>query len=130
MANEKGKGILTEAELRVMNALWSMEENKGTINDILGCYDDPKPAYTTVSTFVKILQTKGYIESEKIAGVKTLMFRALITHDEYASRVLTDVKRTIFNGSLKTLASCLISDEKISRSELEEIIKMIEEQTL
>ena len=50
---------LTKAEMQVMNALWDMSEG-GCIHDIIEKYPEPKPAYTTISTFLKILLNKGF----------------------------------------------------------------------
>ena len=58
---------LTKAEIQVMNVLW--EQGKGcTIHEIIAHYDDPKPAYTTVATFLKILLNKGFVEFRKLSG--------------------------------------------------------------
>ena len=52
---------LTKAEMQVMNALWDMPDG-GCIHDIIEKYPEPKPAYTTISTFLKILLNKGFVE--------------------------------------------------------------------
>ena len=54
------KKQLTKAETQVMNILWSLPEQKGFIQDIIDQYPDPKPAYTTILTFMKILTDKGF----------------------------------------------------------------------
>ena len=48
---------LTKAEIQIMNILWEMPEG-GCVHDIIARYDEPKPAYTTIATFMKILQNK------------------------------------------------------------------------
>ncbi len=52
---------LTKAEIQIMNILWEMPEG-GCVHDIIARYDEPKPAYTTIATFMKILQNKKFVE--------------------------------------------------------------------
>ena len=61
---EKTKKPLTRAEMDVMNVLWDSPLAL-TINDIVERYSNPKPAYTTVATFLKILDAKGYVEHKR-----------------------------------------------------------------
>ena len=56
---------LTRSEMQVMNALWSMPAGKGTVAEIIEHYEEPKPAYTTIATFVKILIKNACMEPEK-----------------------------------------------------------------
>ena len=117
---------LTRAEMQIMNILWSLPSAKGTINDILECYYDKKPAYTTVATFMKILLNKGFIACEKMTGTKTLLYYPLITKQEYTKRVLSGVKDELFEGSFSSLVRFFIKEERISEDELREMISLIE----
>ena len=58
---------LTKAEIQVMNILWDLPSG-GCIHDIIERYDEPKPAYSTVATFVKILYNKGIVDYRKLSG--------------------------------------------------------------
>ena len=93
----KRSDTLTKAEMQVMNALWEMPEG-GCIHDIIAHYPDPKPAYTTVSTFLKILLNKGFVEFRKFRG-KTHTYYPLISKENYTNQVMTDVKESFFGGS-------------------------------
>ena len=72
---------LTKAEMQVMNALWDMPEG-GCIHDIIEKYPEPKPAYTTISTFLKILLNKGFVDYRKLSG-KTHTYYPLISREAY-----------------------------------------------
>lgn len=120
--------ILTKAEMQIMNILWSLPSSKGTINEVLECYEDKKPAYTTVATFMKILLNKGFVSFEKISGTKTLRYYPLITKQEYTKHVLNGVRDDLFGGSFSSLVRFFIKEERISDADLQELIDMIEKQ--
>ena len=71
----KDKKKLTESETQVMNALWSLPGEKGYSSEIMSRMPEPKPAPTTLLTFLKILKQKGFVESEKMG--KSQLFSAL-----------------------------------------------------
>ena len=116
---------LTKAEMQVMNALWEMPEG-GCIHDIIAHYPDPKPAYTTVSTFLKILLNKGFVEFRKFSG-KTHTYYPLISKENYTNQVMTDVKESFFGGSGSSLVKFFVEQEKLSESEIKELIEIIKE---
>lgn len=116
---------LTKAEMQVMNALWEMPEG-GCIHDIIAHYPDPKPAYTTVSTFLKILLNKGFVEFRKLSG-KTHTYYPLISKENYTNQVMKDVKESFFGGSGSSLVKFFVEKEKLSESEIRELIEIIKE---
>jgi predicted transcriptional regulator len=117
---------LTKAETVVMNILWSLPESKGFVTDILEAYDEPKPAYTTLSTFLKILTEKGYVSSELVG--KKLLFHAAVSKDEYLAAMMKETKDTFFKGSFMSLISFFVKREKISEKEMDELIDIIKNQ--
>ena len=121
----KRSDTLTKAEIQVMNALWEMPDG-GCIHDIIAHYPDPKPAYTTVSTFLKILLNKGYVEFRKLSG-KTHTYYPLISKENYTNQVMTDVKESFFGGSGSSLVKFFVEQEKLSESEIRELIEIIKE---
>ena len=121
----KRSDTLTKAEIQVMNALWEMPEG-GCIHDIIAHYPDPKPAYTTVSTFLKILLNKGFVEFRKFSG-KTHTYYPLISKENYTNQVMTDVKESFFGGSGSSLVKFFVEQEKLSESEIKELIEIIKE---
>lgn len=121
----KKSDTLTKAEMQVMNALWEMPDG-GCIHDIIAHYPDPKPAYTTVSTFLKILLNKGFVEFRKLSG-KTHTYYPLISKDNYTNQVMKDVKESFFGGSGSSLVKFFVEKEKLSESEIRELIEIIKE---
>ena len=101
----KKQGTLTQAEMQVMNILWSRPGMKGTIADVLEGYGDKKPAYTTVATFMKILLNKGFVR-----------------------QVLDGVKDDLFGGSFSSLVRFFVKEERISERELRDLLDMVERQ--
>ena len=59
MAQKDKKVSLTKGEEEVMQLLWDL--GKGSVNDILERYGEEKPKYTTVATFLKLLEDKGFV---------------------------------------------------------------------
>lgn len=116
---------LTKAEIQVMNALWEMPDG-GCIHEIIARYPDPKPAYTTVSTFLKILLNKGFVEYHKLSG-KTHTYYPLISKEKYTNQVMKDVKDSFFGGSGSSLVKFFVEKEILSDSEIKELIEIIKE---
>ena len=108
-----------------MNLLWDQPQGMA-INDIVLLYPEPKPARTTVATFLKILEAKGYVEHRRIDGTgRTFVYSPMLTRERYVTCVLRDVKDTIFGSSVKKMLSFFVQNEEISDDELREIINMI-----
>ena len=115
---------LTKAEEQVMQVLWKIE--KGVVNDMLQQFDEPKPAYNTVSTIVRILEKKGFI-GHKAYG-KTHEYFPLVTKSEYTKRYFGNFMSNYFSNSYQALASFLTNDKNISVKDLEEIKDMMQEE--
>ncbi len=122
---EKTKKPLTRAELDVMNVLWDSPLAL-TINDIVERYSNPKPAYTTVATFLKILDAKGYVEHKRKEETgRTFFYSPMMSREKYITHVLNDVKDTLFGSSTKRLCSFLIQNDELSEEDLREILALI-----
>lgn len=118
---------LTRAEMDVMNVLWDSPLAL-SINDIVERYADPKPAYTTVATFLKILDAKGYVEHKRKEETgRTFFFSPMMSREKYITHVLNDVKDTLFGSSTKRLCSFLIQNDELSEEDLQEILALIEQ---
>ena len=115
---------LTKAEEQVMQVLWELK--KGFVKDILERLPEPKPAYNTVSTIVRILERKGFVSY--IAFGKTHEYFPLITKSVYRKTYFKTVLQNYFSNSYQSLASFFTSEQNLSLNELEEIKKMIEEE--
>lgn len=115
--------VLTKSEMTVMNILWEMSDG-GTVYDVLGRYEEPKPAYTTVATFMKILEKKGYLEAKKLSG-RTYTFFPLVTKEEYSRRAMEEVKKNLFDGSAKDLLSFFVQEEGLTEEDIKELITLV-----
>jgi predicted transcriptional regulator len=120
----KDKKTLTKAEMQVMGILWTMPEG-GSVYDVLEHYDEPKPAYTTVATFLKILQNKEFVRSERMQG-RQQSFVLIVSKDDYTRNVMEEVKDNFFDGSKLSFVRYFMKEEKISAEELQELINMVE----
>lgn len=126
MKRARENNTLTRAEMEIMNYLWDLEAGGGTVRDVLACYDEPLPAYSTTATFLKILVQKGFVKAEKRDGDgKTFFFRPLISKDEYRRQVVDNVKNSFFGGSARSFVSFFVKEEKLSEEELKELLEMV-----
>ena len=127
MGRNKEERTLTRAEMEIMNILWDAGTPM-TTHAIIALYPEPKPAYSTVATFLKILTTKGYVNYRKVEGAgKTHEFFPMMSREVYTRMFMKEVKSSLFGGSLKSLISFFIQDEEISDDELREILSLIKD---
>jgi len=115
---------LTKAQEDLLKALWEIRE--GAVSDVLEKLEEPKPAYNTVATVIKVLEKKGYV-SHKTYG-KTHVYYAVISKRDYAQHVLKDTFKGLFNGSLHQMVSSFVKSKDISIQELEELKEMLEKE--
>lgn len=114
---------LTKAEDQVMQILWTLE--KGFVKDIVEEMPEPRPAYNTVSTIVRILETKGFIDHK--AYGKTHEYFPVISKDKYMQFYLNNMIKGYFNGSFQNLVSFFTKEEKINVKEIDQLVKHLEE---
>jgi predicted transcriptional regulator len=114
---------LTKAEDQVMQVLWKL--GKGFVKDILEEMPEPKPAYNTVSTIVRILETKGFV-THKAYG-KTHEYIPLVSREKYTRFYLNNMVRGYFNGSITSLVSFFAKENSLKTNELEQLMKKLEE---
>jgi predicted transcriptional regulator len=125
MKQHNEERTLTKAEMDIMNVLWDKGEGM-TTHEIIEQYPEPKRAYSTIATFLKILTNKGFIQSrEQEGGGKTFVFTPLISREAYTNRVMKEVKSTFFAGSLKSMLSFFAKQEEVSEEDLQEIMALI-----
>ena len=115
---------LTKAEEQVMQYLWKL--NKGFLKDIVDQFPEPKPAYTTVSTVIRVLVTKNYIGFNTYGKIHE--YFPTISKNDYFSVQFTSTVKDYFNGSLTNFATHFASDKNLDLNELEEIRRIVEEQ--
>lgn len=114
---------LTKAEEQVMQYLWEM--NGGFVREIIEQYPHPKPAYNTVSTIVRILENKEFLTHEAFG--KSHKYLPSVSKEEYRTYTAEKVVEGYFDGSAKNLVSYFIKDKNMNTSDLDEILKIIED---
>lgn len=113
---------LTKAEEQVMQVLWRIK--KGFVRDILEEVPGPKPAYTTLSTIIRILEKKGFVAYQ--AYGKTHEYYPLITEEAYKKFITEKLVSGYFGNSFKSLVSFFVEEKNLSLKEADEIIRIIE----
>ena len=114
---------LTKRELNVLEILWELKQ--GFVNDVIRKMHDPKPPYTTVSSIIRILETKGYV-SHKTYG-NTYEYKPIISMLRYKKFALTNLISKYFDGSLENVVSFMVKENELSDEEVNEISELIDQ---
>lgn len=114
---------LTKAELEVMQILW--RRSGGFVNEVIEDMEEPKPAYNTVSTVVRILEKKGFVGYEVFG--KSHRYYPLVGEEEYKGRFMNSIMNTFFDNSVANMMSFFCEKENLSIAETEKIIRIAEE---
>ena len=113
---------LTKAEEQVMQILWQLDE--AIVKDIIEKMPDPKPAYNTVSTVVRVLEGKGFI-AHKTYGNSYVYFPS-VKETEYKKFTFDKMMKNYFSNSYQSLVSFIADDKKLSLKELDELTALID----
>jgi len=113
---------LTRAEEQLMQVLWQLQ--KGFVKDVIELLPIPKPAYNTVSTIIRILETKGFVDH--IAHGKSHEYYPIISKEQYQNFATDKLMSGYFDNSVKGMFSYFVKKEKIDLKEADEILKLIE----
>ena len=113
---------LTKAEDQIMQVLWALE--KGFVKDIIDKLPEPKPAYNTVSTIVRILEKKGFV-GYKAFG-KTHEYFPLVPKEKYTRFYLNNMVTGYFNGSSQNLVSFFAQDNVMKVQDIDQLVKELE----
>jgi predicted transcriptional regulator len=112
---------LAKREEQIMQAFWSLE--KAFIKEIIPQLPDPKPHYNSVATMVKILEEKGFLSHETIGNI--YRYFPVISREDYQKHAMKDIVRQYFNNSYPSMLAFFAKEQKISESELTEILEII-----
>jgi BlaI family penicillinase repressor len=110
---------LTKAEDQVMQVLWKLE--KAFVKDIIEQLPEPKPAYNTVSTIIRILENKGFVDH--ISYGKTYEYYPIVSKESYSKFTVQNVLQNYFGGSMQNLVSFFAKNENLSLQEIEALQK-------
>ncbi len=116
---KKENNQLTKAELHLMNILW--DKGNATVQQIQDLLEEPKPAYTTTLTVMQILTKKGIVDFDRVG--KAYVYKPVLSREDYIGGFMNDACDNVFGGSMKSFFSFFAKSEKISREELAEILK-------
>ena len=112
---------LTKAEEQIMQILGSLE--KAFVKEILEELPEPKPAYNTVSTIIRILETKNYVEHEAFG--KSHRYFPVVSKEQYKSFATEKLLSGYFGNSVENMFSFFVKKEKIDLKEADEILKLL-----
>ncbi len=110
--------LLTKSEERVMQILWELK--KGFVKDIIAQLPPPRPPYNTISSVVRILEKKGFIEHK--AYGKTHEYYPQVTKIAYKKFAFKQMVANYFNGSMEEVVSFMVKEEELTEKDVEEIL--------
>jgi predicted transcriptional regulator len=110
---------LTKAEEQVMQLLWKKE--KAFVKDLIDEMPEPKPAYNTVSTIIRILEKKGFVKHK--AYGKTHEYYPMISRKEYTKKFMKNFMSNYFSGSFQEMVSFFAKEDNMSLSDLDEMME-------
>lgn len=114
---------LTKAEEEVMQILWELQQ--AFVKEIIAQMPEPKPAYNTVSTIVRILEQKELV-GYKAFG-KSHQYYPLISKEIYSEFKMKSLMRGYFSGSLSNMVSFFVEKNEINSKELDALLNLIEQ---
>ena len=114
---------LTKAEAQVMHYLWQLE--KSFLKDIVEAFPEPRPAYTTISTVIRVLVKKGYVDFNTYGKVHE--YFPLVSRKVYFQKHVKSIINKHFDGSVVSFASFFTGDDAVDLGELEEIKLLIDQ---
>jgi predicted transcriptional regulator len=125
---KKKDNTLTKVEFQVMSILWDINHS-ACAWDIIERWEEPKPAYTTIATYLKMLYERGYVDYFKNKGEgKTHMYVAKVTRAEYTRLTMKEVKKNFFDDSIKSMFSFFVKEENLSADDIRELLQLMEEE--
>lgn len=113
---------LTRAEEQIMQVLWDLK--KAFVKEVIDVLPHPKPAYNTVSTIIRILETKGFIDHEAFG--KSHRYFPIVSKEQYKSFATEKLLNGYFENSVESMFSFFVKKEKIDLKEADEILKLIQ----
>jgi predicted transcriptional regulator len=115
---------LTRAEEQVMQILWKIE--RGFVKDVVELLDNPKPAYNTISTIIRILEKKGFVDHK--AYGKTHEYFPIVSKKDYTKSYFGNFLNKYFSNSFPQLVSFFSNENDMSLDEMEKIRVLLEKE--
>jgi predicted transcriptional regulator len=118
----RGSPVLTDAELRLMDVLWSVPS--ATVNEVAEAAGEPPLSHSTVLTTLRILERKGYVTHDEIN--RAYVYRTVVARDDAASKDIGHVVKRFFSGKPVDLAMRLVERDRPTDDELRRLKELIE----
>jgi predicted transcriptional regulator len=115
------KKQLTKAEEQIMQVLWNLQE--ASVKEVIDKLPTPKPAYNTVSTIIRILETKEFVGHKPIG--RGFLYYPIIEKETYSNQSLHKIMNGYFDGSFKSMVSFFVKENNMDVTELESILKEV-----
>lgn len=112
---------LTKAEEQIMQVLWKL--GPSFVKDMIDAMPEPRPHYNTVSTLVKILVDKGFVNYK--AYGKSHQYFAIVSKEEYSHKTVKNLVSGYFEGSFSNMVSFFVKEKDMSVAELEKLLQQI-----
>ena len=126
MSSNRQKKRLTDVELEMMNIIWRI--GPCTVNQIIEALPESRDlAYTTVSTMIRILEQKQFVESFKLGRGHS--YQALVEKKDYQATSVDDVVTNVFDGTASLLVKQLLASDSLTADDLSDIRKLLEERS-
>lgn len=123
---EESRSLLTEGELEIMQVIWDLKQC--TVRQVYEALRERRPvAYTTVMTMMKILEEKGHLM--KNSDGRAHVYRPSQPKRKVIASLVADFVARVFQGSPKPLVMNLVQEQMLTQEDLEEINRMIQEQS-
>ena len=114
---------MTRSEFQCMLNLWALPTKGGFTRDIQEGFEDPKPAYTTTATFMKILVRKGFCKMERVGSMQ--YYTPKITKEEYCQRVIKKAQDDYFEGDITRFVEFLLKHNDVTLQQKEAMVAML-----
>jgi len=115
---------LTKGEEEIMQLIWELE--RCTVRDVLDKLGTPKPPHSTISSIVRILEGKGFVDHK--AYGRTYEYFPIISRSDYSKKSIKKLVQDYFNGSSKSLVSFLVKEEKVNIDELQQLLDKMKDE--
>ncbi len=111
---------MTKSELQCMLNLWNLDTRGGFVRDIQEGFEEPRPAYTTTATFMKILCRKGFCKDERVGSMQ--YYTPLISKQDYCRKVLAKVQHDYFDGDVSAFVDFLLETNDVKQDVREDVV--------
>ncbi len=121
---DRSRPPISQGETEVLKALWQIE--KGSVGEIFAAVDPELDMdYTTVQTYVRRLEAKGYVDSKRVGRNKR--YRSALRRSQVVGEAIDDFVERLFDGDFLPMVKHLVDSRKISQSEIEDLLKIVKE---